>query len=89
MVECGGVWSQAVGPVLVRLAEIWLQSPRECFPFNLLCKEILVNFLLSMRFTENCIATKRNAVRQKGGSFLPNRARYATIHNKFHYLITA
>jgi hypothetical protein len=27
MVGSGGVWSQAVGFVLVRLAEIWLQSP--------------------------------------------------------------
>jgi hypothetical protein len=36
-----GVWSQAVGFMLVRLTGIWLHSQRRCFHISLVYKELL------------------------------------------------
>jgi hypothetical protein len=40
--EFAGVWSEAVGCLLMSLAVIWLYSPDGVFTFNLVYKEIIV-----------------------------------------------
>jgi hypothetical protein len=63
-----GIWSQAVGFVLLRLAGIWLQSPSRFFYIQCTLQRHFINFVLCAICEDNA-AINSITVHKKKGSF--------------------